>query len=181
MNEKLIKKREAVFFDRDGVLNIDKGYVYRTEDFIWIEGAKEAIKLLNDLGYLVIIVTNQSGIARGYYEEKDVYNLHQWMRKELFKTDAHIDGIYYCPHHPQAIIDKYRKDCQCRKPAPGLILQAINELSINKRNSFLIGDNERDIEAAKSAGIDGYLFRTKNLLSFTKKILLEHYNLLEVL
>lgn len=167
------QKRPAAFLDRDGVLNIDKGYVYRKEDFVWIEGAQEAIRILKERGYLIFIVTNQSGVARGYYSEADVKQLHQWMNEQLQENGAGIDGFYYCPHLPEASVEKYRMDCQCRKPLPGLILKAIDEWDINKDASFLIGDGKRDIEAAAAAGIEGYLFVENNLAVFVERILRE--------
>lgn len=159
-------QKPAVFLDRDGVLNIDKGYVYRKEDFIWIDGAKEAVKLLNDLNFYVFVVTNQSGVARGYYTEDDIQKLHQWMNEELSKIGASVNGFYYCPHLPEALIEKYRVSCDCRKPAPGLILQAMNDWPIDKEKSFMIGDNNKDIEAAKNAGIKGHLFTGNNLYEY---------------
>jgi D-glycero-D-manno-heptose 1,7-bisphosphate phosphatase len=165
------KRRSAVFLDRDGVLNTDKGYVYRKEDFIWVDGAKEAIKFLNEQNYYVFVITNQSGVARGYYTEEDVMTLHHWMNEELSKISAVIHGFYYCPHLPDAVIEKYRVNCDCRKPAPGLILQAINDWPIVKEGSFLIGDSSRDVEAAVNAGIRGYLFKENNLYDYLKPLL----------
>lgn len=161
--------KPAVFLDRDGVLNIDKGYICRKEDFVWIDGAKEAIKLLNDDGYYVFVITNQSGVARGYYTEDDIIKLHNWMNEELSKAGALIDRFYYCPHLPEAAVEKYRVCCKCRKPAPGLILQAFNDWPVvDKGRSFLIGDSERDVEAAKNAEIEGYLFSGNNLYEYLK-------------
>lgn len=173
VKQKERNKRKGVFLDRDGVLNIDKGYIYRKEDFIWVDGAREAIKLLNDRGYMVFVVTNQSGIARGFCSEKDVSILHKWINEELQKINAKIDAFYYCPHHPEAKVEKYRVTCNCRKPAPGLILQAISDWYIDKSRSFLIGDSQRDIEAAEAAGIEGFLFDQTNLQNFVKNILIE--------
>jgi len=157
-------KRPAAFLDRDGVLNVDKGYVHRREDFTWIEGAKEAVKYLNDSGYLVIVITNQAGVARGYYTEQDVNNLHFWMNEELARIGAHIDDFYYCPHHPEAGNSCYTLKCDCRKPAPGMLLRALNKWYIDKEKSFLVGDTENDLIAAKSVGIKGILFKDANLL-----------------
>ena len=165
------KLKSAVFFDRDGVLNVDYEYIYRIKDFIWMEGAIEAIKYLNDNNYFVFVVTNQSGIARGYYTENEVFKLHQWMNNELKKDGAHIDAFYFCPHHPKAKVDKYRIKCDCRKPSPGLILKALREWPIDKSNSFSIGDKESDTKAAINAGIQGHLFKKDNLYHFLLKIL----------
>ena len=168
MEQNRLLKKPAVFFDRDGVLNVDKEYIYRQEDFTWVDGAIDAIKLLNDMDYYVFVITNQSGVARGYYTEDDVIKLHSWMNEELKKSGAMIHGFYYCPHLPEAAIEKYRIQCECRKPAPGMILQAMNEWPVDKEKSFLIGDSGRDVEAAENAGIKGYLFEGGNLLTFLK-------------
>ncbi len=158
--------RPAAFLDRDGVLNVDKGYLFRSEDFEWIPGAIEAVKRLNDRGYLVFVVTNQSGVARGYYGEEDVIRLHNWMNGELAKHGAHIDKFYYCPHYTEGPASGYVKACQCRKPLPGLILAALAEWNIDREKSFLIGDKDSDIAAAAAAGIKGYKFAAGNLAEF---------------
>jgi len=163
--------RPAVFFDRDGVLNIDKEYLCRSEDFEWLPGAVDAIRFFNDRGFYTFVVSNQSGVARGYYKEQDVRVLHNWMNRELAKQGAHIDAFYYCPHHPTAGELPYRRDCNCRKPAPGLIMDALGEWNVDRENSRLIGDRGSDIAAAEAAGIKGYLFRTdeQSLLEFVKE------------
>lgn len=163
-------KKPAAFLDRDGVLNVDKGYVHRIEDFVWIEGAPEAVKWLNDQGYLVFVVTNQAGIARGYYTEEEFLRFMDWINEELRQLGAHIDGVYYCPHHPEAGIRHYRFKCRCRKPFPGLLEQAMADWQINIEKSFLIGDKESDILAAQAAGIRGELFSEKNLLQFVRGV-----------
>ena len=162
--------RPAVFFDRDGVLNKDVNYLYKIEDFCWIAGAKEAIKYYNTKEYYVFVVTNQSGVARGYYNEDDVKKLHDWMQTELAMMGAHIDDFFHCPHHVEGVVDKYKRDCECRKPAPGLIFQAFKKWSVDKNKSFLIGDKLSDLEAANAAGIKGYLFDSSNLFEFIKNI-----------
>ncbi|WP_193771420.1 formate dehydrogenase subunit alpha, partial [Candidatus Magnetaquicoccus inordinatus] len=124
--------RPAIFFDRDGVLNIDHGYVHRPDQFTWIEEAQEAIHWCNQQGYLVIVVTNQSGIGRGYYDEAQLYELTAWMQEQLAIIGAHIDGVYYCPHHPEASDPYYRQECLCRKPQPGMLEQAIAEWEIDR-------------------------------------------------
>ena len=161
-----MKACPAVFFDRDGVLNEDIGYLYRQEDFHWIPGAKEAILHYNRQGYLVFVVTNQSGVARGYYQEDDVHRLHQWMQDQLASIGAHIDGFFHCPHHPEGTVDPYRMTCSCRKPEPGLIQQAMKEWPVGKNRSLLIGDKSSDVEAAHAAGIRGHLFPGGNLYDF---------------
>lgn len=150
-----IVKRPAVFLDRDGVLNIDTGYPSDPKEIIWIPGAKSAVKKLNDAGYYVFVVTNQSGIGRGYYTEKQLAILHNWMQQELRKEGAHIDHFYYCPHHPEC-----NPPCTCRKPYPGMLLQAIEQWPILTNKSFLIGDKQTDVEAAHRINIPGFYFQS---------------------
>lgn len=149
---------KAVFFDRDGTLNVDIHYLHRPEDFIWIDGAKEAIKYVNDQGYLAILVTNQSGVARGFYPESDVRRVYDWMNAELGKIGAHLDALYYCPHHPEAKLPEYRKICTCRKPATGLIDKACARFGIDRTKSYFVGDSEADMLCAKNAGLKGLLY-----------------------
>jgi len=146
-------RKPAVFFDRDGTLNRDTGYVHRPDDFEWLPGAREAIKLANDLGYLAIVVTNQAGVARGYYLEEDVHSLHAWMNRELRPLGAHIDAFYYCPHHPSEGNAPYREECACRKPGTGLIDEAAREWNVALTQSIGVGDKESDIVAYRSAGV----------------------------
>jgi len=162
-----LDRRPAIFFDRDGVLNVDTDFVHRPDQFQWIEGAVKAVKYFNDRGYYVFVVTNQSGIARGLYEEDHVKGLHRWMNEELAKLGAHIDAFYYCPHHPEEGNAPYRKACDCRKPEPGLIFQAMQEWPVEKEKSMLIGDHKRDVEAAESAGIKGQLYDGGDLYQFS--------------
>ncbi|MEO0073562.1 MAG: D-glycero-beta-D-manno-heptose 1,7-bisphosphate 7-phosphatase [candidate division WOR-3 bacterium] len=145
--------RPAAFFDRDGTLNEDSGYVHTPEEFCWLAGAKEAIKAVNDAGYLAIVVSNQAGIARGYYTKQEVHDLHRWMNLELRRVGAHIDAFYFCPHHPDAGTGQYRIACKCRKPEPGMILQAAREWNIDLEQSIAIGDHETDITAFHHAGV----------------------------
>ena len=151
--------RPAAFLDRDGVINIDHGYVVRPEDLAFVTGAPAAIRRLNEAGYLVVVVTNQSGVARGYFTEDDVARFHDYLRSELAQHGARIDAIYTAPHHPEAVIDAYRADHPDRKPRPGMLLKAFAELPIEKEGSFLVGDKASDIEAADAAGIPGHLFQ----------------------
>ena len=162
----------VVFLDRDGVVNADIGYLWRREDFLWIPGAPAAIRLFNGRGWPVVVVTNQSGVARGYYREQEVQALHLWMNAELDKQGAHIDAFYFCPHHPRGAIEEYTRECDCRKPQPGMILQAMAEWSADPATSFLIGDKESDVAAAAAAGIRGYLFDGSNLLEYVEKQIL---------
>ncbi len=164
------RRRPAVFFDRDGVLNQDTGYVYTKEKFSWLGGSREAIHYLNGLGYLVFVVTNQAGIARGYYEIDDVICLHDWINQELKLSGAHVDKFYFCPHHPSAGQGSFTRSCACRKPEPGMILSAFQEWDIDKRKSFLIGDKNSDVEAAGRAGIKGHFFKGGDLYSFVRDV-----------
>lgn len=160
----------AIFFDRDGVLNEEVGYLWEIEKFKWIDGAREAIKFCNERGILAIIVTNQSGIARGMYTALDVDKLHQKMQDDLAEIGAYINCFYYCPHHPQGIIDGLNVECDCRKPKPGMILCACKDFKINPAQAILIGDSERDIKAAQAAGLHaGIFFMGGNLLEAIKK------------
>lgn len=154
---------KAVFFDRDGTLNEEVHYLHRIEDFKWIEGAIDAIKFCNDNGYLAIVITNQSGVARGYYPESDIMKLYDWMNEDLKKHGAHLDGIYYCPHLPDGTIPKYAIECECRKPKPGLLYKAQQEHNIDLIVSFLIGDGARDVECAEAVGVKGILYQGGNL------------------
>ena len=163
--------RSAVFLDRDGVINKDFGYVYKISDIEWIEGVIEAIQYFNNNNYLVFVVTNQSGVARKLYTEADVISLHLWMNNYLRKRNALLSEIRYCPHHPNALINRYKKICNCRKPNPGMILSLIKNWNIDKSSSFLIGDKESDIKAAKNAGIGGYMFESSNLNKFVVSIM----------
>lgn len=163
-------KAKAVFLDRDGVLNVDVAYLYKISDLRWIDGAKEALAYLNSLGYKLFVVTNQSGIARGYYTVENMNALHEHMQQELETCGAHIEKFYYCPHHPKGKLSEYTMECTCRKPAPGMILRAFEEYDLDKEHSFLIGDKDSDLEAAANAGIKGYKFTGSSLLEFVKNI-----------
>jgi D-glycero-D-manno-heptose 1,7-bisphosphate phosphatase len=164
-------KRPAVFFDRDGVLNEDYGYVFEISQLRWIDGAREAIKAANDAGYFVFVVTNQSGVARGFYEENHVEALHQAMIDELAKIGAHIDAFEYCPYHPEARIERYRQASHRRKPAPGMINDLLERFPVDVSRSMLVGDKPTDMEAARAAGIVGHLFTGDNLERFLRSIL----------
>ena len=158
--------RPAIFFDRDGVLNQDQGYVYKIKDWQWIDGAINTIKHCNERNYFVFIVTNQSGIGRGFYSEQDVNKLHQFMQDDLQQYGANINDIRYCPHHQDAMIDKYQMTCNWRKPGPGMLLDLIAKWPIDRSRSVLVGDKESDITAAQQAGIKGLLFEGGNLHHF---------------
>lgn len=159
MIQKRCHKNSAVFFDRDGVLNIDRGYVFRKEDFEWVRGAKEALKYVNERGYLSIIVTNQSGIARGIYTLDDMVQLHNWMREDALSDQAIIDDFYYCPYHSEGSQSEFViADHPDRKPNPGMILRASHDHNIDLTSSLLIGDKISDIEAANRSGLKSILF-----------------------
>ncbi|MBR2179788.1 MAG: HAD family hydrolase [Selenomonadaceae bacterium] len=162
---------KAIFFDRDGTLNVEVGYLHEFEKFKWIEGAIEAVKFCNDNDYLAIVVTNQSGVARGYYTEADIIELHQNMNEELKSHGAHIDDFFYCPHHTEGVVAEYSIDCECRKPKPGLVETACKKYDIDKSKSLMIGDKTRDVECAINAGVRGVLFNEDNLLSVLKRAL----------
>ena len=150
-------KKPAVFLDRDGTINIEKNYLHKIEDWEWIPGAIDAIRMLNEMGFLVVVVTNQAGVARGYYSEHDIKKLHDFISEELKKNYALIDAYYYCPHHPD-----YTKDdvCDCRKPKAGMLEKAIGDLDIDKNLSYIIGDKVTDIEAGNNIGIKAILVST---------------------
>ncbi|OMI12921.1 D,D-heptose 1,7-bisphosphate phosphatase [Bradyrhizobium brasilense] len=164
-------KRPAVFFDRDGVLNEDSGYVFEASQLRWIPGAAEAVKAVNRAGYWAFVVTNQSGVARGLYEETHVRALHNHMKKELAKLGAHIDAFEYCPYHPLGSVERYRRVSNRRKPAPGMITDLIHRFQVDARRSFLVGDKQTDLEAARRAGVTGHLFSGVNLEEFVRFLL----------
>lgn len=165
--------RPAVFFDRDGVLNIDRGYVARREDFQWMEGAIDAVKLFNKVGWYVFIATNQSGIARGLYKEEEMHALHDFMKAELQRHGAYIDDIRFCPYHEQGTVAEYRRVSDWRKPAPGMILDLLKHWPVDKHRSVLIGDKDTDIQAAIAAGIRGMKFSGGNLADFVQRKVLD--------
>lgn len=137
---------KAIFLDRDGTINIDKDYLYRIQDFEFIPRVPEGLRLLQNAGFKLFIITNQSGIARGYYTEDDYKVLNDWLLSTLAdKYDVHITASYYCPHHPEAVVSAYRVDCNCRKPKIGLFTKAITEHNIDLGRSYAIGDKLRDL------------------------------------
>ncbi|MEM6933756.1 MAG: HAD-IIIA family hydrolase, partial [Pseudomonadota bacterium] len=152
------RRRGAVFFDRDGVLNHDGGYTHRVEDLRWIDGAKEAIKAVNDAGLFAFVVTNQAGVARGYYSEDDIKVFHDAMQRELRDFGAHIDAFEYCPHHPDGTVSNYQKTCERRKPGSGMLFDLMAEWPVEPAGSIMIGDRKSDLEAAEGAGIRGARF-----------------------
>ena len=162
------------FLDRDGVLNRDHGYVSRSADWAWIVGAPSAIRLLNQAGWRVVVVTNQSGIGRGRYSEQHFHTLMAWVDSQLATHGAHIDRSYFCPHHPEHGLGNYRRVCRCRKPAPGMLLDALRDFDAQASDCVLIGDSPRDLEAARRAGVAGLLFDgTERLDSFVAERILD--------
>ncbi|HEY7865081.1 MAG TPA: D-glycero-beta-D-manno-heptose 1,7-bisphosphate 7-phosphatase [Psychromonas sp.] len=153
--------KRAVFLDRDGVINVDNGYVSQRDDFEFIDGVIDACKVLKEKGYLIIIITNQSGIARGYFSEEQFHTLTEWMDWSLADRGVDLDGLYYCPHHAEKGVGEYKIDCDCRKPKPGMLMNAIADLGIDPSQSILVGDKVSDIQAGLAAGIKtNYLVRT---------------------
>jgi len=163
--------RPGVFLDRDGTLNEDAGYVHRWEDFRWLPGAKAAIRRLRDGGAYVFIVTNQSGVARGMFDEAAVTALHAKMHDDLRASDADVDDIRYCPHHPDASIAAYRGVCACRKPAPGMILDLLARWPVDAAASVMVGDKEIDAQAGRAAGIGAEIVRSGELEGFVDRFL----------
>lgn len=153
-------KRAAVFLDRDGVVIEEREYVSTPKQVHLLPGVAETIAALNRAGWCVVIVTNQSGIARGFFTPSALNRIHQRLQHLLWCYGAQVDGIYVCPHHPEADIDIYRQQCLCRKPRPGLLLQAAEELDIDLSQSWMIGDRVSDLEAGSAAGCRTILVRT---------------------
>lgn len=145
--------RKAIFIDRDGVVNVDKGYVHKVEDFVPIEKNINFIKgLTRDEDFLIFIVTNQAGIARGYYTEDVFLEFQKWVEAYLLKAGLKIEKTYYCPHHVDGVIQKYKKNCDCRKPKAGMLLEAAHEYSVDLEASIFIGDSDSDALAGSAAG-----------------------------
>jgi D-glycero-D-manno-heptose 1,7-bisphosphate phosphatase len=154
------EKCSAVFMDRDGTINEEVSYLSRMEQLRLYPQSGEAIRLINAAGMKAVVVTNQSGIARGYFTEDFVRSVHERINEMLRAEGAHIDGFYVCPHHPVYGNGIYKQDCECRKPKPGLLLQAAAEMNIDLSRSYMVGDMLKDIEAGKKAGASGILVRT---------------------
>jgi D-glycero-D-manno-heptose 1,7-bisphosphate phosphatase len=163
--------RPALFLDRDGTLNVDHGYVGSIDRFAWIDGAREAVAHATDAGWHVFIVTNQSGVARGYYDEAAVEALHAWLSDEIRRSGGTIDDVRYCPFHPEAALPHYRRASDWRKPGPGMLRDLIDAWGLDPRACHMIGDQPSDIAAAEAAGVRGHLFTGGSLAAFTAPLL----------
>lgn len=161
--------RPAAFLDRDGVINRDDGYVHRPDQIVWVDGAIDAVRWLNDKGFYVFVITNQGGVAHGYYEERHVHDLHAWMQQEMQRHGAHIDSFEHCPDHPQGKVPRYARESEFRKPKPGMILKLQREWTTEPARSFVVGDRDTDVQAAIAAGVAGYKFEGGNLLAFLQE------------
>jgi D-glycero-D-manno-heptose 1,7-bisphosphate phosphatase len=146
-------KVPAIFLDRDGTLNIDHGYVHKIDDFQFIDGTIEALQQLKQMGFALVVVTNQSGIARGMFTEDQFMQLTEWMDWSLADRDIDLDGIYFCPHHPEGSVGEFSLQCDCRKPQPGMLLSAQQELHIDMAASYIVGDKLEDMLAGQAAGV----------------------------
>ena len=162
-------KRPCAFLDRDGTLNVDTGYTHRPEDLAWMDGAREAVRLLNDRGWLVVVVTNQSGVARGYFDEAAVVRFHAAMRASLAEVGARIDAFYFCPHHIDGVVPGYCGDHPDRKPNPGMLLRAMAEWDVDPARSFMIGDKADDVAAGDAAGVRSYRYAGGSLLELVER------------
>ena len=155
-----MKKNTAVFLDRDGTINEEVGYLDSLDKLKIIPSAYEAIRLINESGMKVVVISNQAGVARGFFTEDFVKVTHEHLQTALRQQGATIDNFYYCPHHPTEGIEPYRQVCNCRKPAPGMLLQAAQDLNIDLKRSYLVGDRFNDMEAGKKIGVRGILVKT---------------------
>ncbi|MBC8208107.1 MAG: D-glycero-beta-D-manno-heptose 1,7-bisphosphate 7-phosphatase [Desulfobulbaceae bacterium] len=153
-------KRAAVFLDRDGTINEQMGYINHLSRFQMLPGAAQAIRQMNEAGLVVVVVSNQSGLARGYFPDELLTAVHEKMTAELSAAGAHVDGLYFCPHHPEAKRADLRIACDCRKPKPGLVLQAAEELNIDLSRSFMVGDRWSDLKCAVNSGVTPILVLT---------------------
>ena len=154
-------RRPAAFLDRDGVLNVDHGYVHRPEQLEWVAGAPESVRVLNEAGYYVLVITNQSGVARGFFDEAAVKAFHAHMQNALAEKGAYIDAYYYCPHHPEGTVKAFAMACTCRKPRTGMLERAAREWPIDINRSFFIGDKDHDMAAAAAFNVRGIKFDSR--------------------
>ena len=162
------KYNKAAFLDRDGTLNEDTGYLHKIKDFKWIKGAVNALRTLKKNNFLIIVITNQSGVSRGFYSENDIKKLHKWMNQQLFKYNLKIDDFFFATDKPNDNINSRRK------PSPAMLNEAVKKYNLDKDKCFMIGDKESDVEAAKNAQIKGFLFKESDLSVKISKILKDH-------
>ncbi len=169
------RTRPTAFLDRDGTINVDRGWTHRAEDLVWIDNAPAAVRLLNRAGYYVVVVTNQGGVARGFYDEAAIDRLHEHMQSHLIAAGAHIDAFYHCPHHPEGVVKPFAIECLCRKPGIGMLEQAARDWPIERARSFMVGDRDGDMEAAAAFQIPGLRFdlQTQSLLDLISRQLAE--------
>jgi len=146
-------KTKAAFIDRDGVINEERSYVHRIEDFVLLPGVVQGLALLREANFRLIVVTNQAGIARGYYDQSAMDRLHEHLHEQLAKHGVRLDAVYFCPHHPDGCVKQLAVQCDCRKPSPGMLLQAAKDFNLNLATSVLIGDKLSDVQAGKRAGV----------------------------
>ena len=163
------KFNKAAFLDRDGTLNEDTGYLYKIKDFKWIKGAVNALRILKKNNFLIIVVTNQSGVSRGFYSENDIKKLHKWMNQQLLKYDLMIDDFFFATDLPNNNNINSR-----RKPSPAMLNEAVEKYNLDKNKCFMLGDKQTDVEAAKNAQIKGFLFKENDLSVKISKILKDH-------
>jgi D-glycero-D-manno-heptose 1,7-bisphosphate phosphatase len=160
---------KALFLDRDGVINIDHGYVHKPEDFEFVQGIFELVRVAKTKGYKVIVVTNQAGIGRGYYTEEQFQALTNWMCNQFELNSGCIDAVYFCPFHPEHGVGDYRRESDCRKPAPGMLLQAQKEHDIDLQTSIFVGDKPSDIAAGQAAGVGTIIYLNDEPMDFNVK------------
>ena len=161
---------KAIFLDRDGTINVEKNYLYRIEDFEFLPGVIEGLRILQEKGFVLIIITNQSGIARGYYSVEDYKNLNNWMLKNLKEQGVYITDVYYCPHLPNATVPEFRLDCNCRKPKLGLFEKAAIDYNIDISRSYAIGDKLRDLSICNNSDCHGFLIGNNESVSIIESV-----------
>lgn len=164
-------RRPCAFLDRDGVINVDTDYVHTPDEFRFMPGMPAAISALNDAGWLVVVITNQAGIGRGYYDEQEFAEFTHWIDDRLAEAGAHVDATYHCPHHPTEGTGEYLRDCECRKPKPGMLLRAIAEWGPDLKRSFMLGDTLNDMAAAAAAGVRGVRYVGGDLLAIVRQLI----------